>query len=134
MRRVVVFVAAALALAGGVRCADEAMDEDLMQSIEDTNKSLSSNLAVKDDRGSKEDAKELIDMFSKVEGYFAAKGNATDAVDLARKSKQLTLDIINSVSAEDFDTAMNASTTLSRACKTCHRSYKKDKDKDKEKS
>jgi hypothetical protein len=131
MRKAALFLFASLAFAGGVRCADEDMDEDLMQSIEDTNKSLSSNLAVKDDRGSKEDAKELIQMFSKVEGYFAAKGNATDAVDLAKKSQQLTLDIINSVAAEDFDTALNASTTLSRACKTCHRSYKKDKDKDK---
>jgi hypothetical protein len=133
MRRIIISLVAALALTTAVGAIDEEMDEDLMQSIEDTNKSLSSDLALKDDKAVASDAKDLAQMFSKVEVYFAHRGNADDAVDLARKSEQLTSDILKSVAAEDFDTAMDTSTTLSRTCKTCHRSYKKDKDKTKDK-
>jgi hypothetical protein len=133
MRRILVYLLAALAFVAAVATAEEEMDEDLMQSIEDTNKSLSSDLALKDDKAVASDAKDLEQMFSKVEIYFTHRGNADDAVDLARRSEQLTGEILKSVAAEDFDTAMDTSTTLSRTCKTCHRSYKKDKDKTKDK-
>jgi len=129
MRKSILLVLGLLALAGVARSADEEMDEDLMQSIEDTNKSLSSNIAQHDDHGSADDARELGDMFSRVEVYFVQRGHADDAVDLARKSRQLTLDIMHSVATADFDAAADASVNLSRTCKTCHRTYKKDKDK-----
>jgi hypothetical protein len=133
MRRIIIFLVAALALTTAIGAVDEDMDEDLMQSIEDTNKSLSSDLALKDDKAVTSDARDLAQMFTKVEVYFQHRGNADDAVDLARKSEELTGEILKSVAADDFDRAMNTSTALSRTCKTCHRSYKKDKDKTKDK-
>jgi cytochrome c556 len=120
----------ACTLLGTVR-ADEDLDEDLMQSIEDTTKSLSSNLSLHDGRASTADAQDLGEMFGKVQTYFEQRGNAADAVDLARKSRDLSAAIARSVSAADFDGALDTSTTLSRACKSCHRAYKKEKDKDK---
>jgi hypothetical protein len=127
-RRPALALALACALLGAVR-ADEDLDEDLMQSIEDTTKSLSSNLSMHDGPASTSDARDLRDMFAKVQVYFEQRGNAADAVDLARKSRDLSLAIAQSVSSEDYDTALDTSTTLSRACKSCHRAYKKEKDK-----
>ncbi|RZI84784.1 MAG: hypothetical protein EOP38_07700 [Rubrivivax sp.] len=126
MRKVsVIFLSAFLALATSVKSAQNELDVDLMQAIEDTNKSLSSNIATKNVPASTADAKELEQMFSKVETYFVEKGDAPDAVELAKKSKDLSLEIVKSVTAQDFDTATNSATTISRNCRTCHTFYKK---------
>jgi hypothetical protein len=119
-------VAALLLLAAGAAWSAEAeLDSDWMQSIEDTNKNLSSNIALKNAPGATADARELGQMFGKVEAFFVAKGDAHDAVDLSKKSVQLTGDIVKSVSASDFDAATHAATDLSRTCRTCHTFCKK---------
>jgi hypothetical protein len=125
MRKLIIAAAILSALIGVVRAADAELDMDLMQTIEDTNKSLSSNIAIQNAPASTADAKELEALFTKVESHFVAKGDAADAVDLSRKSKDLAGSIIKSVAAKDFGTASDAATDLSRACRTCHTFYKK---------
>ena len=126
MQRLTVVLAAALVLVGGVvRAADGELDMDLMQTIEDTNKSLASNLATQNGAGSTADAKELQELFGRVEAHFVAKGGADDAVDLSRKSKDLAGAILKSVAEKNFDSASESATTLSRTCRTCHTFYKK---------
>src|SRR5471030_804433 len=70
--------------------ADIDLDTDLMHAIEDTNKSLASDIALKDVKAATSDSNDLNDMFEKVEAYFVQKGGADDAVDLSRKNKNLT--------------------------------------------
>lgn len=126
MQKLTVVLAAALVLVGGVvRAADGELDMDLMQTIEDTNKSLASNIATQNGAGSTADAKELQELFGKVEAHFVAKGGADDAVDLSRKSKDLAGAILKSVAEKNFDSASESATTLSRTCRTCHTFYKK---------
>lgn len=126
MHKLTIALAASLVLIGGVvRAADGELDMDLMQTIEDTNKSLSSNIATQNAQGSTADAKELQELFGKVEAHFVSKGGADDAVDLSRKSKELAESIVKSVAAKDFNTATDSATTLSRTCRTCHTFYKK---------
>jgi ribosomal protein L9 len=125
MRKLIVVFSALAVLGGVVRAADGELDMDLMQTIEDTNRSLSSNIATQNTSGSTSDAKELHDLFVKVESHFVAKGDAADAVDLSRKSIELTDTIVKSVGSKDFGTASEAATTLSRTCRTCHTFYKK---------
>ena len=96
-----------------------------MHSIEDSNKSLASNIAIKETRGASSDAKELTEMFAQVEAFYARKGDAPDAVELAKKSRALSTQILQSVSTSDFGAATDSATTLSRTCKTCHNYYKK---------
>jgi len=126
MRKVIVLCSLLSVLAASVHSAESELDTDLMQSIDDTNKSLSSNIALKDVKAASADSKELNDMFNKVETYFVNKGGADDAVDLARKSKDLTLQIAHAVDQHDFDSASNSATALSRNCRTCHTFYKKE--------
>lgn len=125
MRKWIIVVGVLAALVGGVRAADGELDMDLMQTIEDTNKSMASHIATGDAAGSTSDAKELHALFTQVEAHFVAKGDAADAVDLSRKSKDLAASIVKSVGAKDFGAASNAATDLSRACRTCHTFYKK---------
>jgi hypothetical protein len=108
-------------------CAQEAdLGMDLMQTIEDTNKSLASNIALQRVDPSLEDAKQLANMFGIVEAHFIQKGDAENAVDLSTKSKQLSQDIAKLVTDKNFDTATNLATDLSRTCKSCHTFYKKE--------
>lgn len=115
-----------MALSAGVRSADNELSVDLMQNIEDTNKSLSSNIALANKQGASEDAKDLTRMFAEVETFFEHKGEAKNAVDLARQSKDLSAEIVGLVAAGKFEPATTAATTLSRTCRTCHTFYKKE--------
>ena len=120
------FICSALLLAAGAAwSAETEMDTDLMRAIEDANKSLSSDIALKNTKGALADAKELEDMFVKVEGFFNDKGEAHDAVELSKISVELTRGISKSVSSGDFDAATDAATNLSRTCRSCHTFYKK---------
>jgi hypothetical protein len=125
MRKLIIVFGVLMVLAGMVRAANVELDMDLMQTIEDTNKSLASNIATQNAAGSTSDAKELQEMFGKVEEHFVAKGDAADAVDLSRKSKDLAASIVKSVAAKDFTTATDSATNLSRTCRACHTFYKK---------
>lgn len=109
-----------------VHSDEPGLDNDLMQNIEDTNKSLSSNIALQRADASKSDANDLKLMFDIVEAHFVKKGNANDAVDLSKKSINLATEIIQSVDSNNFDKASNSATELSRACKSCHTFYKKE--------
>ena len=105
--------------------AQDELDTDLMQSIEDTNKSLASHIALQQGDGARADAQELTAMFAKVEAFYAGKPEAADAVNLAQQSQALGAEILKHLGARDYAAATASATTLSRTCKTCHNFYKK---------
>ncbi|RYY02525.1 MAG: hypothetical protein EOO53_13155 [Gammaproteobacteria bacterium] len=124
MRKLTLLISFFAAFAANISA--EEMEMDLMQNIEDTNKSLSSNIALQRVEPSLEDAKQLTSMFEVVEAHFVKKGDAENAVDLSKKSKELAQDIAKLVTEKNFDTATNLATDLSRTCKSCHTFYKKE--------
>jgi len=125
MRKLVVLGATLLAVAGSVISAQVEIDDDFMRSVEDSNKSLANHIAVKDTKGVSVDTKELSEMFAQVETFYATKGDAQDALDITKKSRQLITEIDKSVAGKDFDNANVKASDLSRACKSCHNFYKK---------
>jgi hypothetical protein len=114
------------AIALNAVCAEPEMGMDLMQNIEDANKSLSSNIALANKQAAGDDAKELARMFQEVEAFFVHKGDAANAVDLARQSRELSAEIVQLVATGKFEVATDKATTLSRTCRTCHTFYKKE--------
>lgn len=114
------------AIALNAVCAEPEMGMDLMQNIEDANKSLSSNIALANRQAAGDDAKELARMFQEVETFFVHKGDASNAVDLARQSRELSAEIVQLVATGKFEVATDKATTLSRTCRTCHTFYKKE--------
>ena len=114
------------ALAGPAGAATPELGMDIMQSIEDLNKSLASHIALRDAKGGMADAKELDTLFADVEAHFVARGDAENAVTLSRKTRMLALQIVRFIEAKDFGAAGDTATDLARTCKTCHTFYKKE--------
>ena len=111
---------------GSVLAAEVSIDEDYMQVMEDRQKSLTSNIALKNGQAAVEDAKELDQMFNDVESFYAHKDNATDAVNWTKESKDLAVAITKYVASNDFDSASMKAVSLAKTCKECHSVYKKD--------
>lgn len=99
---------------------------ELMQTMEDVNKSLSSNLSLRDAKASLADAAELEKLFTEVEAHFVARGDAANGVELSKQSRGLAQAVTKAVAAGDFEAATDAATQLSRTCRTCHTFYKKE--------
>lgn len=125
MPKIKIFFLLAALFAGGVVCAESEIDDDFMRSVEDTHKSLTGNVGVSNVQGSMADAKELSGMFAEVEAYYVHKGDAPDAVNISRQSRELSEAIVKLVGSKDFAAANQKTTELSRACKSCHNFYKK---------
>ena len=115
-----------VAITGGVFAGEISVDEDYMQVMEDRQKSLASNIALKNGQAAVEDAKELDQMFNDVETFYVHKGNASDAVTWTKESKDLAVAITQYVATNDFDTASVKAVSLAKTCKECHSVYKKD--------
>lgn len=124
MRKLIVCAALQLALLGSVCSAQFEISEDDMREIEDTTKSLDSNVALKQGKAATAEARELLAYFQQVEAFYVAKGDAADGVGFARKSHQTAAEILKAIEADNFDAAANAMSSLTRNCKACHDIYK----------
>ena len=116
------------ALLGTALCAAEAVDVDgdLMRGIDDTAKSLDSEVAQKDGKAAAADARSLVDTFAHIESHYGEKPETADAVGFAHHTQELAAQALKAIEAQDFDTAGDAVAQLTRSCKTCHEIYKKD--------
>lgn len=123
MRKTLAFIALHLALLGGVAGAQFEIRDDDMRDIEDTLKSLDSNVALQQRKAAAE-AAELQAYFQQVEAVYAAKAGAADGVAFSRKTHELAARVRAAVEAGDFDAAGEAVNQLTRSCKTCHDVYK----------
>lgn len=126
LRLVVIAIASSFIVSVASFAEETEMDMDLMQNIEDLNDSLSSNIALEETDAAIDDAKMLHELFLVVEKHFIAQPDSGEAVDLTKKSIKFASEIVTFVEQSDFESAANASTDLSRACKTCHNFYKED--------
>ena len=126
MRKLILFGYCILLVMASSVVVAGTVDEDSMDLMKDKQKSLSSNISLNDAKAATDDANEMADMFDDVEAFFVKKGNAADAVDWAKDSKDLAGTIVKSIAANDFDTAAKTSVTLAKTCKSCHNIYKKD--------
>ena len=102
------------------------MDSDLMLTIEETNDSLSSNIAMEEGEAALMDAEILAELFVSVETHYKNEPDSEEAYDLTLKSNALIAQIIEQVKGNDFESAANSATDLARTCKSCHNFYKED--------
>lgn len=99
-------------------------DKNTMQDVDDANKELESALASKETQVAVANAEFIRDSLHWAEGYFDRKGNAADAVKLAREGRELAASIATSAGEGDFAAASVAYESLRRTCKSCHDAYK----------
>lgn len=123
MRQFVLFLTLQLALLGTVLCAAFEIADDDMRDIEDTFKSLDSNVTLKDTKAAAE-AAELVAYFKTVEGFYAQKPETADGAGFARKTHEAAALVVQSVSAGHYDEALEAVQQINKTCKRCHDVYK----------
>ena len=124
MRKIVTIFGICAALSGGVMSAESEMDSDLMQSIEDTAKSVTANIDLKDPKGTQADARELEQLFAQVEAFYARKNDAHDAQAWSKSSREWAAIVARFAADKDFDSAAKVARDITRTCKTCHNTYK----------
>ena len=115
-----------LALAGAAFSEGVDVDGDLMRGIDDTAKSLDSDVAQKDAKAAAADARALVETFARVQSHYGEKPDTADAADFAKHTQELAAQALKAIEANDFDAASDAVNQLTRSCKTCHNVYKKD--------
>jgi len=124
MRPKTAFLLSQLVLLSSVASAQFEITADAMRDIEDTTKSLDSNVALKETKNAVTEAKELVSFFRQVEVYYAQQPNAADAVGYARKTHELAAQALTALEAQNFDQAGDSVSALTRSCKACHDVYK----------
>jgi hypothetical protein len=117
---------AALALAGAALAAGIDVDGDLMRGVDDTAKSLDSNVAMKDGKAAAADARSLVETFARIESHYGETADTADAAGFARHTQALAAQALQAIEANDFDGAGDAVNQLTRSCRNCHEKYKKD--------
>jgi len=117
---------AAFALASAALGEGTDVDGDLMRGVDDTAKSLDSNVAMKDDKAAAADARALVETFARIESHYGEKPDTADAVGFAHRTQELAGQALKAIEAKDFDAAGEAVNQLTRSCKNCHEKYKKD--------
>ncbi len=125
MRRIVVSCGMIMALtASAVRTQSVDEFDAWMRTIDEKNQSVQQNIAHKDANAATADAKVLQDTFKLVEGFWIRRGDASDAVDLAKEAQARAADVVTAAAAKDFDAASSHAIKVAETCTTCHRLYR----------
>jgi hypothetical protein len=95
-----------------------------MRTIDEKNQSVQRKIAAKDTAATTADAKVLQETFKLVEGFWARRGNAPDAVELSQIGQERAAEVAKSAAAKDFDAAATQSIKVAATCTACHRLYR----------
>lgn len=99
-------------------------DDDLMRTMDDTNKYLEPDINAKNAKSAREGVETLRQGLKWTEDYFVHKGGVDDGVKLAVEGQQLAQDILTALDKADFDKAAASSRALTKNCRSCHDLYK----------
>jgi len=95
-----------------------------MQQVEKRALSVQRNLDRADGAAGATDAREIEDLYRRMEDYFVLMGDAARAVELSRKGRQDAGDLATRAAANDFAGARPIIKSMMEDCRTCHREYK----------
>ncbi len=111
-------------LAGTVNLDLSDFDDDVMHGLDDTMKTLDSDIATRNVKSVAGDTRSIREGLGWAQEYFTRKGNLEDAVRWAKQGQDLAEAIARSAEASDFDTALSKYDSLVKTCRACHDVYK----------
>jgi hypothetical protein len=91
-----------------------------MQKIEKRSLSMQRNLKRKDAQA----AREIQDLYRRMEQFFAARDSSGSAVRLSTQGVELADSVVGAATNDDYEAALKSAITLARACRDCHTEYK----------
>jgi hypothetical protein len=127
MRKLILLLGLGVAISAGIALAEidlSDFDDELMKTMDDTNKYLEPDINAKNAKSAREGIDTIQQGLKWTEEYFANKGNTDDAVKLAQKGQQHIVEIRQALDASDFDKAAAAARELTKNCRACHDLYK----------
>ena len=95
-----------------------------MQAVERRSQSVQRSLAARDAGTAIADAREIGELYGRLEQFFLGRANAASAVKLSREGRELSASVVRAAAAGDFMAASSAAISLARACRDCHLEYK----------
>lgn len=95
-----------------------------MRAIDKRSVTVQKSITARNDEGAKADARELERYYALMEAYFAAMGQADDAVRQSAEGRALAAAIPAALDRQDYAAATQSAVTLARACNDCHDNYK----------
>lgn len=99
--------------------------EELMNDVETKIQNVQNNIAAADAATAGQETQELLEAFKRVEGYFAKRGDAEDAVQNSKDYQTMAGKILQALQAQDLATAGEAANEFSKQCRgACHDKYK----------
>ena len=113
-----------LVLAGTVNLDLSDFNDDVMRGLDDTMKTLDSDIATRNVKSVAADTQSIRESLSWAQDYFAKKGNLDDAVRWAKQGQDLAEAITKSTQESDFDTSLAKYDSLVKTCRACHDVYK----------
>jgi hypothetical protein len=102
-------------------------DDDLMHDIDRAIKYFEPDISGQNADAARDDAAELRRGFTYTQDYFTKKGNTPDAVEISKQGLQSLDAVLKELDAQNFDAAAEAAREVSKACRSCHDTYKPDK-------
>jgi cytochrome c556 len=117
-----------LGLSVGVWAAEEIdlsdFNEDVMRDMDDTVKSLDSDIATHESAAAVSDARLVGQGLKQAEDYFTRKGHLERAVKLAQQGEDQVAGVEKSATAGDFESALSGYEALVKTCRACHDAYR----------
>jgi hypothetical protein len=115
----------ALALAAPAARAQSVRDlDDWMDRIDEASQSVQKRIARRDRAQALADARELVEMYELMEGFFRVRASGEDGVRFSRAGRDIAVALRTALDAGKFDNARARAIELARACRDCHFKYK----------
>jgi hypothetical protein len=102
-------------------------DDDLMHDIDRAIKYFEPDISGQNADAARDDAAELRRGFTYTQDYFSKKGNTQDAVEISKQGLQMLDAVLKELDAQNYDAAAEDAREVSKACRSCHDTYKPDK-------
>lgn len=117
-------VAGCALLAAGVG-AQSLLEFDLwMQRIEKRSLSMQRSLQRQDAPTSIADAREMLELYQRMQQYFVDRGESGSAVELSAQGRELIAKVIESAGSANYAVALQSAIALANDCRDCHEEYK----------
>ena len=123
-RAALVAMLGAVLLAPATRAQSLFEFDDWMQRIDAGNQDLQRRIAKRDREGALSFARELEELYGRMEKFFEVRGTGEPAVRMSREGRALAADAVRHLGRSNYNAARANALRIARGCRACHIEYK----------
>jgi hypothetical protein len=105
--------------------AEDAFDfDDWMQRIDDGSQNLQRQIAARNRAAASAQAREIEDLYARMEQFFEQRGDAADAVRYSREGRVFASRAQRELATNGFEAARHNALAIAHGCRNCHIAFK----------